>query len=230
MRLNLFIARSGYASRRGADTLIKAGKVKVAGQIVREPFFRVDESDKVEIGANLLSIPKYVYVIFNKPCGVTTTTKDRFADKKVTDFFPKELGKIYPAGRLDKDSCGLLILTNDGDLCYRLTHPKFAVEKEYLVKVKGVLKLSDCKRAVAGVKDKDGFLKVKKIQIINRACQESFCRVVVAEGKKRHLRRLFKALGFSVIALQRVRVGGVCLGTLGEGEYKIVSKDKINFY
>ena len=229
MRLNLFIARSGYSSRRGADSLIKEGKVKVTGRVVREPFFNVGENDNVLVSGKRLCIPKHIYVIFNKPCGVTTTTKDWFADKKVTDFFPKKLGKIYPVGRLDKDSCGLLILTNDGDLCYRMTHPKFAVEKEYLVEVVGVLKTRDCKRARAGVKDKGEFLKVNKIRVINRARGISSCRVVVTEGKKRHLRRLFNALGFSVTALQRVRMGKVLLGELGEGEYKIVSEDEINF-
>ena len=135
MRLNLFIAKTGVASRRGADLLIKSGKVIVNGKKTQEPYLQVDKCDNVKVNGKAVTINEYVYFIFNKPCGVITTLRDRFADKKVIDFFPKEFKRIYPVGRLDKNSQGLIILTNDGDFCYRVTHPKFNLEKEIQAKI-----------------------------------------------------------------------------------------------
>jgi len=120
-----------------------------------------------------------------------------------------------------------LILTNDGDFCYKLTHPKFSVEKEYLVKVEGVLGVSQCKRAKIGIRDEKDFLRVKEIRILRRRGSESLIRVVITEGKKRHLRRLFKKLGFRVLALKRVRIAGLMLGALKEGQFTLMDKAKI---
>jgi len=237
MRLNLFIAKSGYASRRKADCLIKEGKVRVNAKEVLQPFLQVGNKDKVEVEHKLLRLKELTYILFNKPKGVTTTLSDKFALKKVIDFFPKEFfarsesasgGKgIYPVGRLDKQSCGLLILTNDGDFCYRLTHPKFSIEKEYLVELRGRISPSDCQRAKNGLNLEGEHLKVKSIKILTSHGNETICKVIISEGKKRHLRRLFKALGFFVEELKRVRVGGLVLGNLETGEYRLIKGEKI---
>jgi len=227
MRLNLFIAKSGYASRRKADCLIKGGKVKVNNQETLKPFLQVSNKDKVEVEGKVLRPKEHIYILFNKPKGVTTTLSDKFALKKVIDFFPRKFKGIYPVGRLDKQSCGLLILTNDGDFCYRLTHPKFSIEKEYLVELKGQISSNDCQRAKKGLNLDGEHLKVKSIRVLSSQENKTLAKVIISEGKKRHLRRLFKALGFSVKELKRVRVGRLALGSLRAGEYRLMKQEKI---
>ncbi len=227
MRLNLFISKTGYASRRKAGQLIEEGKVKVNDFKVCEPFFQVKEKDKIKVSGKLLEARKHIYILFNKPKGVTTTVCDRFAKQKVLDFIPKKFNGIYPVGRLDKESCGLLILTNDGDLCYKLTHPKFSIEKEYLLKLAGNLTSYECRKAKKGVKSEGEHLKVDYIKILYRENDKSLCSVVICEGKKRQLRRLFKALGFIVKEIKRVRIGKLALGSLKSGEYRQIEKSRI---
>ncbi len=227
MRLNHFIAKSGVASRRGADSLIKEGSVQVNGVKIFKPFFDVSEDDKVKIKGKLLKLKEHTYIILNKPKGVVTTLRDRFAQRKITDLLPRHLKGLYPVGRLDKNSTGLIILTNDGDLCYKLTHPKFSIEKEYIVELKGILKKEDCQRARKGLRLEDDYLKVDAAKILRQEEKRTFCEVVVHEGKKRHLRRLFEALGFCVVGLERIRIGKLVLGDLAPAKFKVLSKAKI---
>jgi len=145
----------------------------------------------------------------------------------VVDFLPAKFKGVFPVGRLDKNSSGLLILTNDGDLCYRLTHPKFSVEKEYIARVSGIFRQDDCLRAKKGVIDEGEHLKVSDIKILKTEKQDTVCGVIVCEGKKRHLRRLFSGLGFPVKELKRIRIGRLYLGDLPPGEYRIVEKDEL---
>jgi len=226
MRLNLFIAKSGYCSRRKADALIKKGLVLVDGKKTVEPFFDVKEGCKVKVEGRFVAPKSYVYVLFNKPRGVTATLSDRFAEKKVVDFLPKELKGVYPVGRLDKNSSGLLILTNDGPLCYELTHPKFCVEKEYLVELEGELSEADFRRVKKGVRDEGELLKIDSVKMLRKG-RTCLYGVTVHEGKTRHLRRLFKSLGFKVRNLKRVRVGKTALGSLKAGQYRLVKRSSI---
>ncbi len=224
MRLNLYISTSGYCSRRKADLLIKEGKVKVDNKVVTEPWFNVEDGSSVRAEGKPLKGEDRVYLVFNKPKGVTTTLSDKFAEKKITDFLPKSLGRVYPVGRLDKLSRGLLILTNDGDLCYRLSHPKFEIEKEYVVLVKGRPNGSIDRELKNGVQCGEDFLKVKSAHI-EKIDQDKFSvRTVICEGKKRHLRRLFESLGLKVLDLRRIRVGPFNLGDLKEGSFRIIDK------
>jgi len=227
MRLNLSIAKSGYSSRRKADRLIKEGKVKVNEKEVFQPFLQVSNKDKVEVEGKALKLKGHIYILFNKPKGVTTTLSDKFALKKVIDFFPGKLKGIYPVGRLDRQSCGLLILTNDGDFCYRLTHPKFSIEKEYIVELKGKMSPGDCQRAKNGLNLEGEHLKVKSIRVLSSRENRTLCTVVISEGKKRHLRRLFKGLGFLVRELKRIRIGRLVLGSLKTGKYRLMEGRKI---
>ena len=226
MRLNVYISKSGYSSRRKADSLIKSGKVRVNGKVVKEPFVSVDENDEVKVEGKVVTIREYVYLVFNKPKGVVTTCSDRFAAKKVIDFFSAKYKGIFPVGRLDKDSCGLLLLTNDGQLCYALTHPKFEVQKEYVLELNGYFRTGDWKKAKAGVYYGGELLKVMSGKILRHTKDRTICRAVVCEGKKRHLRRLFKKLGFEVKELKRVRIGGLRLGNLAEGKYRLLSREQ----
>ena len=231
MRLNLFIAKSGVTSRRKADLLIKEGRVKVNSKIILSPGLKITQKDSVFLDKKELKIKQNLYFIFNKPKGVTSTTFDRFAKSKVIDFLPKDLFKkdkrIYPVGRLDKDSCGLLILTNDGNLCYEITHPKFSIEKEYFVKVRGQFNDKLCQKANKGINDKGDKLAVDQIKIIKKDNLMTVCKVITHEGKKRHIRRIFESLGFFVLELKRVRIGRLNLGDIKPGKYKILSQEQI---
>ncbi|MFA5270848.1 MAG: pseudouridine synthase [Candidatus Omnitrophota bacterium] len=227
MNLNVFISKSGYCSRRKADVLIKTSKVTVDGKIIDKPYYDVRQNQKVCVDGKDIIQKNQVYFIFNKPKGVVVTCRDIFADKKVTDFFPKEFNGIFPVGRLDKDTTGLIILTNDGDLCYRVTHPSFEVEKEYEALLNGTLSLSDIAKAKKGISDESELLKVKRINILKTDGNRTFCSVVVSEGKKRHLRRIFCALGYFVVALKRVRISNLKLGRLESGRYTSLPQKEI---
>jgi 23S rRNA pseudouridine2605 synthase len=228
LRLNLFIAKSGHCSRRKADRLIAAGKVSVNGSIVREPFLRVGDDDVVSINGKTLSRKEYIYIVFHKPRGVVSSRKDWFARRTIMDYLPERFKNVYPVGRLDKESSGLLLLTNDGDFCYRLTHPKFLVEKEYLVTVAGRIAPDILKRAKDGLPCGGEYLKADRIDIVSREKKFTICRVVVHEGKKRHIRRLFKALGLRVIELMRLRIGKLVLRDLAPGRYRMAAKRELD--
>lgn len=227
MNLNAYVAKSGYCSRRKAAILIKEGKVKVAGTQVREPWYTINGSQVVTVEGKALAAEKHAYIIFNKPRDVTSTVADKFASKKIVDLVPKSMGRVYPVGRLDLMSRGLIILTNDGELCYRLTHPKFEVEKEYLVSVFGKVADAALEGLKSGLKEGGELLKVKSAAIQSSDAKRSVIKVVVCEGKKRHLRRLFSKAGFSVIDLKRVRIGGLHLGGLKEGRYSVMTREEI---
>ncbi|MCX5677663.1 MAG: pseudouridine synthase [Candidatus Omnitrophica bacterium] len=224
MKLNLYIARCGYCSRRNAALLIKDGKVTVNGKPVLEPWFEVSDDDAVKACGKLLNAEKQVYILFNKPRGVTATCEDKFAEEKITDLIPKRFGRVYPVGRLDKNSRGLIILTNDGDLCHRFTHPKFEIEKEYIVTIEGDAEESIIKKLIRGVEDYGEILKVKSASISKRWPNKTQLTVIICEGKKRHLRRLFEALGYKVLDLLRIRIGRVNLADLKEGKLRLVDK------
>jgi len=224
MRLNLYISTSGHCSRRKADVLIKDGKITVGSKVITEPWFNVEPGMSVKAEGKPLKGEDKVYLVFNKPKGVTTTLSDKFAEKKIIDFIPKSFGRVYPVGRLDKLSRGLLILTNDGDLCYRLSHPKFEIEKEYIVLVKGSLDISIHKKLIGGVSSGEDILRVKSADIKKIRHDEFSVRVIVCEGKKRHLRRLFESFGLKVLDLRRVRVGPFELGDLKEGSFRVIDK------
>jgi len=227
MRLNVYISKSGYCSRRRADTLIKTGRVTVDGTVIDKPFHEVGENSKVCAEGNKITAKNQIYMAFNKPKGVTTTCQDKFAEKKIVDFFPENLKGIFPVGRLDKDTSGLIILTNDRDLCYKVTHPKFQTEKEYRIILDKKLQKKDMQKAKNGITDEGDLLKVKGITVFKEGDFQSSYGVVISEGKKRHLRRLFNALGYYVIDLKRIRIGGLGLSGIKSGEYKFLDKEKI---
>jgi len=227
MHLNVFIAKSGFCSRRKASLLIKEGRVSVNNKIVDKPWFEIKQGDSVKVDKKTLKLEKKIYIVFNKPEGVTVTLKDRFADKKITDFIPKRFERVYPVGRLDKNSKGLVLLTNDGELCYKLTHPKFEVEKEYILWVKGKITKSALEQAKKGVREGDDLLKVKDVTTKAFGKNTTQLKAIISEGKKRHLRRLFRSLGFHVLDLKRVRIGKLMLGGLKEGVFQVVDKKDI---
>jgi len=227
--LQKFIAQSGYCSRRKAESFIVNEKVLVNGEIAHLGM-RVDENDEVKIcGKKIEPETKKKYVILNKPTGYTCTNRSFKNEKNVFNLVKVD-ERLFVVGRLDKNSRGLVLLTNDGELTQKLTHPSFEHEKEYEVQllinnlqfsIKDIIKKV---KAGIDIGDNDGVVKVKDIRHLG----ENKFRVILTEGKKRQLRRMFGVLGYRVESLTRVRIGKIELGDLKEGEWKYIKKEEIN--
>jgi pseudouridine synthase len=223
--LQKFISMSGYCSRRNAQELISAGRVKVNNKTA-ELGIRVDENDKIIIDGKPLKADavKKIFIILNKPLGYTSTSKKFKGEKSLFELVDVN-ERLFIAGRLDKNSTGLVILTNDGGAAYELTHPKFEHEKEYLTRINADLKQINANMIISAFKrgidigDGDGVVGAKKVEFLGK----NKFRVILTEGKKRQIRRMFNALGYEVGDLQRVRIGKIKLGGLKEGEWKEIS-------
>jgi pseudouridine synthase len=229
-RLQVALARLGIASRRGVVSLIEQGKVFVNGEVVREKGFRVNPSkDKITLEgqeAPLRSKVRKVYFMLNKPKGVMTTLQDPHAEKIVADFFRDVEERIFPVGRLDRDTTGLLLMTNDGELAFRLTHPRFGVKKRYRVIVKGIVTPEEAKRLERGVELEEGKTAPCEIKIEKTHPQETLLYVTLHEGKKRQIRRVFDKVGHRVTELERLNYGPLSLGDLAAGQRrKLTSKE-----
>jgi 23S rRNA pseudouridine2605 synthase len=228
MKLITYLKKSLPFSRRKIFNLIKEGKIKVNGKIITKSTYQLQPKDKVFFENRLLyPCEKNIYIIVNKPPGFVCTLKDKFASKKIIDLVPKKFKRLVIAGRLDKASQGLVLLTNDGELVYKITHPKFEIEKEYLVKIKPALKESDLRKIEKGIKIKDVIYRVKKIQVIEKTPSSSYLKIILNEGKKREIRNIFGFLGYVVEDLKRIRIGKIKLGNLKEGKYKVINKEEI---
>ncbi|MFA5967576.1 MAG: pseudouridine synthase [Patescibacteria group bacterium] len=255
MRLNKYLAGAGIASRRKADELIQEGKVKVNGKIITSLGIQIDpEKDKVEYQGKILQAATPLLFMFNKPAGVTSTMADPHAQKTVADYF-KDVGRVYPVGRLDKDSEGLLLVTNDGDLANKLMHPRYEHEKEYEVVISRHAEFSSASprkilpaRPGKRVQDDgrgteredlitkfsqsfkiDGArIKPMRVKIINKISPNSWIiSLILQEGRKRQIRRVAEMLGYKIIQLKRVRIGKLKLGHLSVGKYRRVLVDEI---
>ncbi len=233
VRLNKFIASSGLCSRRKADQLIQEGKVKVNGKTVRELGTLVDpDKDKVEVeGKEIKPAEEKEYYIIYKPTGyLTALGKDRFGRKTLTDLF-KEIGfkkSVFPVGRLDYDSEGLLILTNDGELAYRITHPKHKVPKTYLVEIEGRVNAKDFNKMEKGTKLENGeFIKPDRISIKKKKNKSTVIEITIHSGQKRVLRRFFKKFGYPVKRLTRISVGNIKIDSLKPKQIRKISKKDI---
>ncbi len=218
------MARCGVASRRKSDELIKKGAVQVNGTKVLKPFIEVNSGDCVKVYGRTVSPEKYVYIAVNKPAGYTCTVKDRFAEKKVISLVPESHGRLFPVGRLDKNTSGLLILTNDGEFANRLTHPRYQVEKEYTVMISPSFNNRDAIALKSGISDEGESLQASSVKPLKIFPGRSVLSVVMKEGKKREVRRMFEALGYRVIELKRIRIGGIKLGYLKTGGYRILTE------
>jgi len=215
--LQQFLSQAGIASRRQATELIKSGQVKVNNQLAK-PGIKIDPlKDKIKINNKLIKPPTHkVYYLVNKPVGYTCTLKDKFAHKKVTDLVPPT-PKVWPVGRLDKDSHGLIILTNDGELTNQLTHPKFKHPKEYIVTLDKKITQKLLAQLKQGVKLTEGLAKADQV----RQLSDYRLALVIHQGWKRQIRRMLKGCGYQVVDLQRIRIDRWKLGNLKEGTYRL---------
>lgn len=229
-RLQKIIARAGVASRRKAEELIRAGKVTVNGRKVTEPGVTAEPTDHIAVSGEIIKTKEnFVYYALNKPRGVITTSSDEQNRKTVVDLVPKS-PRVVACGRLDAATTGLVILTNDGDLCYKLTHPKFEHEKEYDVTVtinngppieERLLSLE------TGIMLDDGATAPAKISQVKRHGMQLHFIISLHEGRNRQVRRMCAAVGFDVVALKRIRVAKLMLGDLPEGRWRTVTPGEI---
>lgn len=221
------MATAGVASRRKSEELILEGKVKVNGIVVRELGFKVSEKDIVEVEGKVINKDiKHVYYLLNKPIGYVTTVKDPQGRKTVMELVPKDK-RVFPVGRLDIMTDGLLLLTDDGQLAYQLTHPKYLVEKEYHVKVKGKVGLEQIEKLQNGIMLEDGLTAPAKAVILKEDKGETLISLTIHEGRNRQVRRMMDAIGKKVLKLTRVRYGHLTLAGVPVGKYRLLTKKEV---
>lgn len=238
MRLNRFLAQCGVASRRNAEKLIEAGRVFVNNVETRKPATPVDPSvDQVQVDGKVIRLPvDFLYILLNKPAGYDVTRHDRFAKRLVYELLPRDTpDSVQAVGRLDRDTTGLLLLTNDGDLAFRLTHPRFEVEKEYLAFGHRNPTMDQIRRLLQGMELEDGPARADSVDTIGSEAAAALglermehdgLRISLHQGRKRIVRRLCEAAGYPLVALHRIRVGNLTLGRLPSGECRRLKPDE----
>ena len=228
-RLQKVIARAGIASRRKSEELIKEGRVKVNGKIVTELGVKVSSSDKVEVNEIPIYREEPVYFLLYKPRGVISSVSDDKGRKVVTDFFSEFKERIYPVGRLDYDTSGLILLTNDGEFANLLMHPKNEIEKVYIAKIKGIPLRENLRKLEKGIRLEDGKTAPAKVKVVSvdKKKQTSIVEINIHEGRNRQVRRMFEAIGHEVIKLKRERYGFLTLIGLKAGEARELTPHEV---
>lgn len=231
VRLQKYIAMSGLASRRAAEGMIDEGRVKVNGKKVTE------QGVKVEIGCDSVTVDnkplelkdKKYYIMLNKPAGYVSTAKDQFDRPTVVDIVKGEVGtRIFPVGRLDYETEGLLLMTNDGDFTYKITHPKFQKDKTYIAVINGGISISDLNRLRRGVRIEDYTTSPAEVEILDAAGGKTAIQITIHEGRNRQVRKMFDSLGYTVSALKRIKIGELELGNLPVGRWRHLTSHEIN--
>ena len=231
VRLQKYMADCGICSRRKAEELILQGKIKVNGKTISKLGTKVAiGKDIVEYNGSKINLEsKYIYILLNKPIGYVTTAKDQFGRKSVLDLV-KIKQRVVPVGRLDMYTSGALILTNDGDFVYKITHPKHEIEKTYTVTLKGIIKDEEVEMLKSGVKIEDYITKPAKVKIlkIDEEKNQSRLEITIHEGKNRQVRKMCEAVGHSVLALHRSKIEGIGVKDLELGKWRYLSKQEVN--
>ena len=229
-RLQKYLANSGVASRRKCEELILQGKVEVNGKVVTELGTKINpEKDIVKFdGKEVKQVKKMVYILLNKPIGYVTTADDQFGRDTVLDLV-KVRERIVPVGRLDMYTSGALILTNDGDFVYKVTHPKHEIEKTYTVTVKGIVQNSEVEQLRKGVKIDDYTTKPAKVKILKTDTEKDISRleITIHEGKNRQVRKMCEAVNRKVLALHRSKIGGIGVKDIELGKWRYLKENEI---
>ena len=229
MRINQYIASAGITSRRKADEMITEGRVRINGKVLLNPGYHVQDSDVVEVdGTRIEPAQKKVYYLLNKPAGYVTSTYDKECRPVVTELVPDDI-RVFPVGRLDYNTTGLLILTNDGDLSNRLMHPSHGFDKKYLVRANGIVTLAEAKRLSEGV-DIGGFVtSPAEVHLVKHDRNSTIAEITIHEGKNRQVRRMFKAIGHPVLELSRIGLGTLTIGRLAPGQCRKLSPAEVEY-
>lgn len=227
MRINKYIAQSGFCSRRKADEYVLEGKVKVNGEVVTMLGFEIRKKDKVTLDGKTIRADKLEYFKFYKPAGYITTKSDEKNRKTIFDILPKEYQHLNPVGRLDKDSTGLIILTNDGNLAYELTHPSIKVAKTYLVKVDSKLTKEELEKLSSGIEIEKGKIAYCDWVILEEDKKSTLFEITLYQGLNRQIRKMFEYLGHNVLNLKRIRHANIDLTGLKKGQIKQIKPRQI---
>ncbi|MCK8827104.1 rRNA pseudouridine synthase [Natroniella acetigena] len=227
-RLQKVMAKAGVASRRQSEKLIAAGRVKVNGKVVTELGSKVDpDQDQIEVDGEQITKEKLVYILLNKPQGCVTTADDPHGRRTVLDLI-KVKQRVYPVGRLDYDTEGLLLLTNDGDVTYALTHPSHQVTKKYIATVKGVPNQGNLKALERGIKLADGWTAPAEVELVVNFSERAILSLEIHEGRKHQVKRMCRAVGHPVQELKRIKMGPLELDDdLKLGDYRFLRKNEI---
>lgn len=231
VRLQKVLAQAGVASRRAAELLIAEGRVEVNGKPVTEQGLRVDpERDHVRVdGARIPAPRRHVYLALNKPKGVISTMEDPEGRPTLADHLPRHVPRLFHVGRLDADTTGLLLMTNDGDLAQRLSHPSYEVSKTYLAEVDGVMDNQDLKRLTKGVILEDGPVRADRVKLVSRQqhTERTLVQITLHSGANRVVRRMLESIGYPVRKLSRTAFGPVRLGQLPIGETREITREEL---
>lgn len=229
IRLQKALASAGIASRRASEILIDEGRVEVNGKVVTEQGMRVNpDTDHIRVdGARIPPPRRHMYLVLNKPRGVVSTMDDPEGRPTLTDYLPRTKERLFHVGRLDTETEGLIVLTNDGDFAHRLAHPSYEVPKTYHVQAVGVMDNRTIKRLEKGVTLEDGPVKPDKVKLISRSQNKTLLEITLHEGRNRIVRRMMEAVGHPVDRLARTRIGPIRLGVLPVGETRELSRDEL---
>lgn len=227
-RLNKLLAHAGVGSRRHCDDLIRAGRISVDGQAVHELGTRVEPGQRVCVDGVPIREERHVYWLVHKPRGYLCTNHDPARRPLVLDLVPHVSQRVYTVGRLDEASEGLVLLTNDGELAHQLMHPRFGVEKTYLVLVAGAPSRDDLKQLLTGVWLSDGHVRARRVKRLKRQGESTWLRITLSEGRNREIRRMLARLGHRVLRLRRVLIGPIALGGLASGKSRRLTLEEVN--
>lgn len=228
-RLNKFLAHAGLGSRRHCEELILAGRVTLNGTAIHELGTRVGPDDQVAVDGQPVHAQRHVYWLVNKPRGYLSTSSDPAGRPRVLDLVPHVRQRVFSVGRLDEDSEGLMLLTNDGEMANRLMHPRFGVHKTYLVQVAGKPSRDDIQKLLKGVWLSDGHVKARSVRPLKRQGESTWLRIVLSEGKNREIRRMLAKLEHKVMRLKRIAIGPIDLGRLGTGKSRPLSPGELKW-
>jgi 23S rRNA pseudouridine2605 synthase len=229
IRLQKVLAGAGVASRRACEVLINEGRVEVNGKVVTEQGRRVDpDTDVIRVDGSRIPPPRrHRYLVLNKPRGVISTMDDPEGRRTLADLVPDRQGRLFHVGRLDTDTEGLLLLTNDGDFAHRLAHPSYEVPKTYLAEVAGVVSRDVLAKLRAGITLEDGPVRPVAVKLVSTAGERSLVKITLHEGRNHVVRRTMEAVGHPVRRLSRTGIGPVRLGTLKSGEFRELTRDEL---
>ena len=231
VRLQKYIAMSGAASRRAAETMISEGRIAINGKTVTEQGVKVEIGcDSVTLDKKTLEIKdKKYYIMLNKPVGYVSTVNDQFDRPTVVDLVRPEIStRIFPVGRLDYETEGMLLMTNDGSFTYKVTHPKFHVNKTYIAVINGGITIPDLNRLRSGVRIEDYKTSPAEVEILDAEMGKTAIKITIHEGKNRQVRKMFESLGYKVSALQRIKIGELELGNLPVGRWRHLTSHEIS--
>lgn len=229
-RLQKYLAECGVASRRKAEELILAGKIKVNGEVVTELGTKINPSrDKVMYNNQIVKVEKRkVYILLNKPAGYISAAKDQFDNPSILHLVNDIKERLYPVGRLDKDTTGAIILTNDGDFSYKLTHPKHEVSKTYIAEVEGVPTAEEMRTFAKGVYIDGKKTYPAKIRIVKETKKNSILEIIIHEGRNRQVKKMCEEIGHKVVTLHRQAIGKIVIDGVKEGKYRHLTQKEIN--